>query len=324
MCRNIAIHACSLLLMSTFTARAQMMYHAKIVVEGGSTLPQTPQIVVGLSHELVPACHVYNVFGNGTVSYAVDWRYRPYDKSMADACPVVIRLPGYQRTETVLRDGAVITLKRVGDHESSTVSMTALKAPETARKAYDKGLAAMSREKWASAQKEFERAVSIYPEYASAWDELGEALREQSKADEARAAYEHAIQADAKYLKPYLQLARLALNQGRNQDAITITDRALALNPIEYPGIFFFNAVANFNLKHFEAAETSVRRAVDLDANHEIPRAEYLLGNLLQAKGDGRGALEHLRKYVEYDPKSPDVGEVKTRIQELERAIARQ
>jgi len=125
-------------------------------------------------------------------------------------------------------------------------------------------------------------------------------------------------------LKAYLQLARLDLAEHRSQEALTTTDRALALNPVEYPGIFFFNAVANFNLKHFDAAEASARRTIDLDAKHEIPRAENLLATILAAKGDRRGALEHFRKYMELSPKAPDAPEVKQRIQELERAIASQ
>lgn len=294
-------------------------FNAKIVTENGSPLPATPQIRPELSGRLWPMCRILNVFGNGNVVYQPDWRSRTYDSSTADVCPVSITLEGYRRADVSLRDGAVIVLKRLGDHEGSTVSITAINAPEEARKAYDKGVAAMTRKKWSAAQTAFERAVAVYPAYAAAWSDLGEAFREQSKLTEARGAYERALQADPKYIKPYQQLARQALGEGRMEDAVRITERAMELNPIEFPGIYFYHAVASFNLKRLDAAEKSARRAIELDANHELPRAEHLLGTVLAAKGDRRGAIEHFRKYLEISPKATDAPEVKRSIAELEK-----
>ena len=103
-------------------------------------------------------------------------------------------------------------------------------------------------------------------------------------------------------------------------DAANIAERAIALNPIEYPAIFFYDAAANYNLKRFDVSEKSVRRAIDLDGNHELPRAEFLLGTVLAAKGDRSGALEHLRKYLQLSPKAPDTDEVNRIIAKIESA----
>jgi tetratricopeptide (TPR) repeat protein len=104
------------------------------------------------------------------------------------------------------------------------------------------------------------------------------------------------------------------------EDAAGITERALALNPIEFPAIYFYDATANFNLNRFDASEKSARRAIDLDSNHQIPRAEFLLGTVLAAKGDRRGAVEHLRKYLEISPKATDAAEVNRFIARIESA----
>jgi superkiller protein 3 len=235
---------------------------------------------------------------------------------------VTISLAGYRTMEATLRSGAVIVLKRVGDHEGSMVSMTSLNAPKEARKAFEKGQAAMSQSKWPAAQKSLESAVALYPAYAQAWCDLGEALREQAKGAEARAAWQHALQADPKYLKSYLQMARLDLQEGRMEDALATTNKALELNPIEFPGIYFFNAVASFNLKRLDAAEKSVRQAIEHDSAHEIPRAESLLGSVLANRGAFREAIEHFNKYLELSPKAPDSAEVKQQIAALERRAA--
>ena len=90
------------------------------------------------------------------------------------------------------------------------------------------------------------------------------------------------------------------------------------MNPQEFPELYFFYAVANINLKHFDVAEMSARRATELDNAHEIPRAEILLGTVLIAKGDRAGALEHFRKYLEIVPKAQDAEQIKRAIAQLE------
>jgi tetratricopeptide (TPR) repeat protein len=295
-------------------------FRAKVATEDGTPLPATPQIIPALSQTLAPNCRIVTTFGDGSVEYLVDWRLRPYDPATADMCSVTIRLKGYRTTEATFRQNTVIVLKRIGDNEGSLVSITALKAPEPAQKAYGKGVIAMTDQKWAAAEKNFERAVEIYPEYAAAWSDLGEVMHAQANDEKARADWERAIQADPKYVKPYLQLTRLDLEQKRTEDAANLAERAMAMNPIEFPSIYFYDAVANYNLKRIAPAEKSVRRAIELDTKREFPRAEVLLGSVLAAKGDRQGALEHLRKYLELSPKAQDAAEVNRTIERLESA----
>jgi len=300
------------------TAASGQIYHSKIVVEGGTPTPSAPRVVAKLSNRLVVMCAL-NVFANGTVEYVINWNSREYDVHDADGCPVTISLDGYRTLDATLRSGAVIVLKRIGDHEGSTVSMTSLNAPKDARKAFEKGQAAMSQSKWTAAQKSLESAVALYPQYAQAWCDLAESLHAQGKGAEARTAWQRAIQADPKYLKSYLQMARLDLEERRMEDALATTDRALEQNPIEYPGIYFFNAVANFNLRRFDEAEKRVRQAIEYDGAREVPRAESLLASVLVNRGELREAIEHFNKYLELSPKASDAAEVKERIAALER-----
>ena len=303
-------------------AASAQQFHSTIVTEDGSPLPTSPQIIPDLSERLVQECAILNIFGNGSVQYLVNYRSRPYDPGNEDACSVTIRLKGYRTAQVTLRNDATIVLKRVGLHEGSTVTASSLKAPEPARKAYGKGVNAMTDEKWANAQKNFEKALEIDPDYAQAWSDLGEVLQRQSKPTEARAAWEKAVAADPKYIKPYIQLTMLDLQEKKPEDAIAIGGKAVAMNPLEFPELYFYFAAANFNLKHMDVAEVNARRATDLDKEHEIPRAELLLGSVLAAKGDRAGALEHFRKYLEIVPKAPDAAQIKRAIEELETPAA--
>jgi tetratricopeptide (TPR) repeat protein len=126
------------------------------------------------------------------------------------------------------------------------------------------------------------------------------------------------VAADPKYIKAYVQLTMLDLDEKRIEDAAAIAGKAVAMNPQEFPELYFYNAVANYNLKHLEVAEFSARRATELDSRHEYPRAELLLGTVLIAKGDRSGGLQHFRKYVEMAPKAQDIEQVKRAIAQLE------
>ena len=82
---------------------------------------------------------------------------------------------------------------------------------------------------------------------------------------------------------------------------------------VEFPGIYYYDAVANYELKHADVAEKAVRRAIELDKDHAYPAAEALLGKVLADKGDSRGAMDHFTKYVQLAPKADDVLAIRQR-----------
>jgi len=324
MIRNPPGAICALAIAGMAGAYAQIqlsVHHARIVLEGGAPFTKDPQIIPDQTERLVPGCIIQALSG-GLIEYMIDPRSRAYDPNPQDGCAVRISLKGYQSVHLTLKENAVIVLKRVGEQEASTVSATELDAPKDARKAYEHGSAALADHKFDIAQKDFEKAVAIYPDYAPAWNDLGAALVAQSKLAEARAAWEHSVKADPKYIKPYLQLARMAIVENRSQDASEIAEKALAQNPLEFPAIYFYYAVAQHTLGHQDVAEKFALRATELDSMHEVPRAEFLLGTLLDARGDRKGAIEHLNKYLAEAPKAVDAEQVRQRIAALEQSAA--
>jgi tetratricopeptide (TPR) repeat protein len=301
-----ALRAILLLVLAQAGSSQMNTYRAQIIVDQGVPPPSSPQILPDPPIQ----CAIQEVFGNGVIQYVMP----PYLNS--DSCPVTIRLSGYRKNQAVLRNGGVIVMKRPGSYANPTVSLTTLEAPEDARKAFEKGVAAMVGKKWAAAQKEFERAVAAYPEYAPAWGALGEVLVEQAQPQPARQAFERAVKSDPKFAPAWAQLARLAANQGRIQDILAAAERALQLDATGFPAVYMYQAMADLALKRLDAAEKSARRAVELDTFHEIPAAEHVLGSVLAAKGDREGAIQHWQKYLELSPQAPDAAEVRKRIGE--------
>jgi len=115
-------------------------------------------------------------------------------------------------------------------------------------------------------------------------------------------------------------LMRLAVAEKRMADAAALGERAMQQAPVEFAGIYYYDAVANYELKHAADAEKSARRAIDLDNHHEYPAAEALLGKVLADKGDSRGAIDEFAKYLQLAPKAEDAAAIRQRMAELERA----
>lgn len=284
-------------------------FHAKIVLEDGTELPRTPIIMI--HPQMHGGCKINQVFGNGTLMYSA-WSDQPDVTS--DECTVEIRLEGLRTKIATLRDGSVVTLKRVGLSEGVVSPVSSLNAPKPAAKAYSKGVEALRHGKWDEAQKDFEQSIKLYPEYAQAYSDLGEVLEKQQKPVEAQAAFQKALELSPTYLKPYAQLARLAISQNRLQDALQITDRALKLNPVEFPSIYYYQALAHYQMHQLQPAEDSLKQAIQLDVDHQMPKAYYMMGLVLEQKGDKPGAIHAFESYVEQSPKPNDADAVKDRI----------
>ena len=301
-----------------------VQYRAKLVLDSGGNLPSTPMFTPPQAGEDLPPCRIVNAFSNGLVIYEVprvlDPGADPVARRFEDKCAITVWLKGYRKVNATLSDGAVITMKQNGDPEGSTVSVTALHVPKDAAKAYDKGLEAMSDGKLPAARKQFERAVALDADYAQAWSQLGEVLEQLAEPKEAANACEQALKADPKYGRPYLQLMRMAVSDKRMQDAAALGDRAIRQDPVEFPGIYYYDALANYELKQPEVAERAAKRAIELDPSHEYPASEEVLGKVLADQGDIHGALDHLAKYVKLAPKADDMEAVRQRIAELEKA----
>jgi len=216
-------------------------------------------------------------------------------------------------------DVGTIVLRRLANVEGTTISMTTLQAPKDARKAYDKAREALRKGKTADAQKELEKAVSAYPQFAAAWYELGLIHEKGNDPGEARKYYAQAMATDAKLVTPYLHLTQLAVRERKWQEAADTSDRAIKLDPVDFPDAYLFNAVANYNLKRFDAAEASARQAQKLDTAHRWPKADHVLGAILYAKKDFTGAAEQLRNYLTFAPDATDAGEVKAQLAEIEK-----
>jgi tetratricopeptide (TPR) repeat protein len=253
----------------------------------------------------------------GSVSESADWD-----------CDLRARLAGFRSESVSLAGRRVlenpdigrIVLYPLSKIEGLTVSATSEQAPKNARKAYENGLDAAKKNKPDQAEQEFRKAVDLYPKYAAALLELGKTLERRDKFPEARALYEQALAADPKYLYPHQRLYLLAFRDRNWHEVADHAEQLIRLDPFEFPDAYYFDGVAHFQLKEYEAAEKSARKAVEIDRRESNPKSRYLLGVVLLDRNDLTGAGESLRAYLKAAPDAPDRAEVEKVLRQIDDA----
>jgi len=227
-----------------------------------------------------------------------------------------VEVSGIDTTHTTLDLPPITIRNAVADPEIINFSDNGIGG--RAKSDYTAARKALDARDLQGAASHMEAVVAAAPKAAQAWHALGVLDESLLKTSEARAAYEHAIAAEPKMLPAYVMLTRLCIKTkdwdcaGKTSDALIKVDTKHL-----YPEIYLHQAVARYELKDLNGAQESVQEAMRLDSRNARPRAEYVLGRILEAKGDVAGAKQHMAKYLVLQPAPPDVDLVRAHIDNL-------
>lgn len=259
-------------------------------------------------------------------------RTQEAQKMKYQGCEIRAVLPGFVSSSVELQllgnswqyDLGTIFLKRIEGMPGTTISMTTLNAPNDAKHAYEKGKKDFAADKISEAEKELEKAVKIYPDFAAAWTLLGDIHQQQKQFDRAIKEYSQALAADPRFVNPSFGLALIAMQEKRWQDAVQLTDQVAKMNSVAFPAAYFYNAVANYNLGKVDLAEVSARKFKTLDTDHRHPDVLLVLSQIDIQKNDLTGAAQEMRDYLTQAPDSPKAAEVRQWLAEHGQTEAKQ
>lgn len=241
-----------------------------------------------------------------------------------------ISLVTLEPSERVQQVGT-IRVHRRAKIEGTTLNAAAYKgAPKEAITAYEKGVQAERNGKLAIAQRHFEKAVEAYPRYAHAWFQLGRVLQKENDREGARTAYSRALTMDDRFLAPHVALASLAVEDGHWKEVLSFTAPILALDPFKnvtgytmelepfnYAETYYYDAVANYELRKFEDAERSALKAEQLFAR--APQLHLVLGKIFERKQNYASAISELKIYLALLPRAENAEQIRQHLAELER-----
>jgi Tfp pilus assembly protein PilF len=226
-----------------------------------------------------------------------------------------VEVSGLDTTKTALELPPLIILGSVADAGAIIVPEN---IPGKSKKDFDAALKAFDASNTAEALEHMTAVTMSSPKFAPGWHNVGILSARLKKTAEARAAFEKAIEADPKLLQPYVMLLRVSIKSMDWAGAVKDADALMKADiKHSYPEVYLHLAVAKYGLKDYAGAEQNAQEAIQQDTAHKRPRAEWVLGRILEAKGDLKGAQEHMAKYLALEPYPADVELVKGHLEHI-------
>ena len=138
----------------------------------------------------------------------------------------------------------------------------------------------LNKKDWLRAEQEARQAVEVEPGLATGYNNLGIALAQQNKLEEARVALEKALKIDPRDRQVLINLAMVELSLQNEGRALELFLRALAIDPQNSQNGLIYNNLAAiyFHLEKYELSWEFVQKA--LQAGFKVD--ESLINNLIK------------------------------------------
>jgi VWFA-related protein len=329
------IHSCALpllgwLLLASPASAIDVWFHGKVTLEDGSPpgrLVTVERVCQGMDHAIREGA-ASGKTGDYFVRLTLDDFGQVYDAYGVLPCVLEASQSGFVSSQIDLTDRGIMRNPRLPaivltPAARTTVfgSETGPNVPHAASRNWDLAIKQLTARNWAAAEAPLRAVVRVAPKFGAGWAALGVVCSSLAKLDDARQALERAIQLEPKTLSPYLSLAQVQIDLKDWKGAAATTQSLIAADTKHaYPEARVLSAVALYQMRDFDSAQAQIDQAIRLDKRRELPRAEYILGLILEAKGDYPTAGQHLRTYVQQHPRAKDVAAVNQRLANLGKA----
>ncbi len=288
---------------------------------GNPPEPPTIQRVCGSRVDTVAYCDRRGRFHFSFVNNPWAGSLPFWSPTFFGSCGLRAYMPGYYAPMFSLANRGPYAWPRIGKFrlsrqpgvEGAAVSLTTLAAPKIAKKHYEKALKHLKNGNPEKAAEQLELAVEEYPDYAAAWSLLGEVRQQLGYEWGIREAFQRALEADSRYLRPFTPLIRLEIADENYEQAAQLAERAVRLNPLSAE-LQFHLALAKHELGDNDSARFHARKAVEADDADEIAAAYVLYGDLLADLGEKAAAAAYYRRFLSLYPNMPVSEQLRSRL----------
>ena len=231
-----------------------------------------------------------------------------------------VRIPdGVQvHMETVNVKASVQTnQQREAPGGSATISLAEMNVPEKARDELQKGMEAFFKGEMEKAQQRFEKAISIYPQYARAYAAEGILAAKSGDRLRAKTLFSKAIEADETFVPAYLDLARADFQEKNYAEAEARLRKAMTLNP-SMPDVLALLASSEYMNKEYEGALVDARRTHSLPNHQQFAEVHLLAGKILEMQDHAPEAIAEYQLFLQENPNSPQAPMVQKEVARLQ------
>ncbi len=197
-----------------------------------------------------------------------------------------------------------------------SISAAELKIPEKARKEFGKGNELVAKGDLKKGQEHYEKAISIYPRYPMAYNNLGVVYMKSGDKIHAREAWNKALDADPDLATANANVARLDVVEQDFSGAIPLLDRALAIQPTNGDDLLLM-CEAQLLAGHPDQALLYARKVHAID-QQKYAMAHIIAGRALEAQNRPDLARVEYEVLLKEAPSAPEAGEARKSIARLD------
>jgi len=189
--------------------------------------------------------------------------------------------------------------------------------PPAAKKQYELGLKLVSKGNFQEAATRFQEALSIYPEYLAARNDLGAQYLKLKQLDEAQKHFEIVLANDPKNFNAKFNMGLVQVERHNYTEAIDLLNQAIAIDSTR-PVARLWIGIAELELGDLEVAESELTKALIM-GGEECVAAHYHLARIYFNRGNLNEAARSVQSYIQLAPH----GEFITEAKELASKIGR-
>jgi tetratricopeptide (TPR) repeat protein len=205
---------------------------------------------------------------------------------------------------------------KVNGAAGSVVKVEDLNVPKKAADELARGNSEMQHKNWEKAADHFKKAVSIDPQYCSAYYNLSVAYFQLKQTDKQRDALQKALNGDNHFVPALVGLAHIDFADHKLPETRDLLNKAVSDDPTDVDALALLVRVDFMQGKYQEAI-------ADVQKVHELPHAGYATVHYTAAAAYQRlnkipEMIEELKIYLKEDPASPTAGYVRKTIADLQ------
>lgn len=198
-----------------------------------------------------------------------------------------------------------------------TISAADLKVPDKARHEFDKANGAMMHQEWQKAIEHLQKAITIDPTYASAYNNLGAVYARLKDEAHERQALEKAISLNDRLYQAMVNLAKLDIRLNDYVHAQSLLERAMAVDASD-PHSLMLLAYAQFFNQHYDAAIANVQR-IHAMAHDNMAFAHYIAARAYEHENRLQSAVVELQAFLKEEPAGARADHIRDEIRQLQR-----
>ncbi len=192
---------------------------------------------------------------------------------------------------------------------SISISELGADVPKPARKEFEAATKAADSGKSEEAIAHLRKAISFYPSFVMARNNLGVQLLAVGRLDEAATELEAAIKTDPKAFNPRLNLGIVLVERHDFTEAATVLDQALSLSS-DSPAAHLYDGLAHLALSEPAEAAKQFKTAYNVGGS-SYAVALFHLGQIYMSQGEREQALRAFEEYLHESPQAANADQVR-------------